>query len=170
MTDLVDYEIDPRLISQVWQGLGLKPLKQIADETGLSRDQIIRLREEMLSSVDDLTIQQKRQKLIISLEEMAQEARAAFDNADYEFKAGLINASVGALAKVLAELNRMEKADTSKVEALNQMRIRELLRLVDTTVTRTLEDIAELHDLDVDGLFDIFQGHLQPAAREMDAE
>lgn len=169
MTDLEEYEIDPRLVSQVWQGLGLKPLKQIADETGLSRDQIIRLREEMLSSVDDLTIQQKRQKLIMSLEEMAQEARAAFDNADYEFKAGLINASVGAISKVLAELNRMEKADTSKVESLNQMRIRELVNLVREAVDTSVPQIAAQYGIDEEDLFDVFNENLQLAAQRRDS-
>lgn len=169
MTDLAEYEIDPRLISQVWQGLGLKPLKQIADETGLSRDQIIRLREEMLSSVDDLTIQQKRQKLIMSLEEMAQEARAAFDNADYEFKAGLINASVGAIAKVLAELNRMEKADTSKVDSLNAMRVRELVALVREAVDTSVPQIAAQYGIDEEDLFDVFNENLQLAAQRRDS-
>lgn len=168
MTDVEEFVIDPRIEKTVWKSLGLKPLKQIADETGLSRDQIIRIREELLSSVDDLTIMQKRQKLIISLEEMSQVARDDYDDAPYEFKAGILNSAISAIAKVQAELARMSKDDQGKIEALNAMRVRELLRLVDTTVNRTLGDIAEKFALDENELLGIFQSHLKPAAVELD--
>ena len=170
MSEITDHGIDPRIQRQVWRGLGTRPLKQIAEETGLDRDQIIRIREELLSSVDDLTIQQKRQKLLVELESLAYEARDRAQGMPDEFYSGAINSSVSAIKAVQAELARMAKADDGKIEALNQMRIRELLRLIDTTVAHTLEEISQEHDLPVEELQAIFTKHLRPAAQELEGE
>lgn len=168
MTDVEEFVIDPRIEKTVWKSLGLKPLKQIADETGLSRDQIIRIREELLSSVDDLTIMQKRQKLIISLEEMSQVARDDYDNAPYEFKAGILNSAISAIAKVQAELARMAKSDQSKVEELNQKRVRELVSLIREVVDTSVTEVAAQYDIPEEELFEVFNKNLDEAARKRD--
>lgn len=168
MTDVEEFVIDPRIEKTVWKSLGLKPLKQIADETGLSRDQIIRIREELLSSVDDLTIMQKRQKLIISLEEMSQVARDDYDNAPYEFKAGILNSAISAIAKVQAELARMAKSDQSKVEELNQKRVRELVSLIREVVDTSVTEVSAQYDIPEEELFEVFNKNLDEAARKRD--
>lgn len=160
MTDLVEYEIDPRLISQVWQGLGLKPLKQIADETGLSRDQIIRLREEMLSSVDDLTIQQKRQKLMIELETLSQEARNRAKKMPDEFYSGAVNSAVSAIKAMQAELARLSKADDTRIEELNTLRRREIVRMYVSVVNSGVEEISKTYGIPEDSLFEVFNALL----------
>lgn len=168
-TDVEEFEIDPRIERQVWKALGIKPLKQIAEETGLSRDQIIRIREELLSSVDDLTIQQKRQKYMISLEEMSQAAREDYDKAPFEFKSGLLNSAISAIKAVQAEVTRMAKADQSRVDELNQKRIRELVSLIREVVDTSVTEVAKAHDLPEDELFEVFNRNLEAAASRRDA-
>lgn len=169
MTDVEEFVIDPRIEKTVWKSLGLKPLKQIADETGLSRDQIIRIREELLSSVDDLTIMQKRQKLIIELESLAYEARDRAQSMADEFVAGTLNASVGAIKAVQAELARMARDDSSKIEALNSLRRREIVQMYISVVDSGVEEIAAEHDLDADALFSVFNRLLEEYAKGQDA-
>lgn len=168
-TEIDEFKIDPRIERQVWKSLGLKPLKQIAEETGLTRDQIIRIREELLTSVDDLTVMQKRQKLIISLEEMSQAAREDYDNAPFEFKAGVLNSAISAIKAVQSELNRMSKADQSRVDELNQKRIRELVSLIREVVDTSVSEVSEAHGLPEDELFEVFNRNLEAAARKRDA-
>lgn len=168
--ELEEPEIDPRIVETVWKGLGTKSLRAIADETGLSRDQVIRLREELLDSVDVLSEQQARTKLLIELESMVYDAKERAEKAPAEFYAGMINAAVGAIKAIQAERNRMSKENKDEIERLNQMRIRELLRLIDTTVARTLETIAQDNGLDADELFQVFQDNLKPAAQELEAK
>lgn len=168
-TDIDEFTIDPRVERQVWKALGIKPLKQIAEETGLTRDQIIRIREELLTSVDDLTVMQKRQKLIISLEEMSQAAREDYDNAPFEFKAGVLNSAISAIKAVQSELNRMSKADQSRVDELNQKRIRELVSLIREVVDTSVSEVSEVHGLPEDELFEVFNRNLEAAARKRDA-
>lgn len=167
--DEFEFTVDPRVEAIVWRELGVKPLKQIAEETGLPRDQIIRIREEILSSVDELTVMQKRQKLIMSLEEMSQVARKDYDDAPYEFKAGILNSAISAISKIQTELARMSKADESRVDELNQKRVRELLRLIDTSVAATLHEISKTYHLDEDELLSTFQSHLRPAAESLES-
>lgn len=156
MSDIEPFEIDERIQRQVWRGLGTKPLKQIAEETGLDRDQIIRIREELLSSVDSLTVNQRRQKLLVELESLAYEARDRAQGMPEEFVAGTLNAAVGAIKAIQAELARMAKSDDGKIEALNALRRREIVRMYTSVVDAGVEEIAEEHGLDADALFDVF--------------
>lgn len=168
-TEVATIEITPLIEKTVWRRLGNTPLKKIAQETGLSREQIIQVRNDLLDGVDELTVAQKKQKLIVELEGIAHEARERANSSAADFQAGLFNSSIAAMKTMLVELNRMEKADTSKVQALNAMRVRELLNLIDVAVSRTLEDIADDNGLDRLELDAIFQKHLRPAAEELEA-
>ena len=163
-----DIEISDRIARLVWKRLGNRSVRQIAQETGLTPEQVLRIKNELLEGVDDLSIAQKKYKLIVELEGIAQDAREAAENSVEDFKSGMWNSAVSAMKTMLAELNRMEKADTSKVEALNALRVRELLKLVDTVVHLTLQDISDKYDVGEAELQAIFQDHLIPAATELD--
>lgn len=159
-----------RIDAIIWRYADVKSTKEIAQITGLSPGAVLSRKREIYDSIDELSIQQKRQRLIIELEGMSRDARDRAEKASDEFYAGTLNASVGAIKALLVELARMEKQDDSKVAALNQLRLKELLRLVDTTVKKTFNEIASVHNLDQAELLDTFQEHLMVAAREMDAE
>lgn len=169
MSDLEEVKIDPRIEKRVWQGLGVKPLRQISEETGLDRDQIIRIREELLASVDDLTIAQKRQKLIIELEGIAQEARDAAAEADGRDKGSLYSSAVSAIKTVVGELARMEKNSTQAIDQLNALRVRELVNLIREAVDTSVPQIAKEYGLEEADLFEVFNKNLQEAAARRDS-
>lgn len=166
---MTDTEIDPRLTRIVWKNLGLKSVRQISEETGLAPEQIFAIKREMLDSVDVLTVQEKRTKILVAMEQLAQDALDRADGASDEFAAGMLNAARGAMKDMLTEFNRASKADQSAIEQLNQLRVNELIRLIDITVAKTLSEIATTYSLEEDALHDIFQTHLRPAAQELEA-
>lgn len=166
---MTDIEIDPRIERIIWKGLGLKNVRQLAEETGLQPDQIYALKRELYESVDVLTTQQKKHRLMVTLEEIAQQTQKDYADAPFEFKSGLANSAISSMKTMMVELNRVSKQDQGAIEQLNQLRVREVLRLVDTTVARTLEEIASRYDLEEADLQAIFQSHLKPAASELES-
>lgn len=157
-----------RIDKAIWRNIGRKPVAEIAKMAGMHPNDVLRRKNELLESVDVLTIQEKRTRLMVELEEIGADARDRFKNASDEFAAGLLNSSVAAMKTVLGELARAEKADQGALERLNDMRVQELLRLVDTTVNATLTRVAEEHSLDKSDLMTIFQEELTESAKEME--
>src|SRR5690606_39089348 len=125
---------------------------------------------ELLESVDVLSIQERRMKIMADLQELAQEARRRYEGASDEFAAGLLNSSVAAWKAMITELARMEKADTSKVESLNAKRVQELVRLVRLTVDASVYELSDRFDLDSDDLFEVFNRNMAIAAEQLEAE
>lgn len=164
-------EVDQDRIDEcIWRNIGVKNVREIAELAGIKPEEVLRRKNELLDEVDVLTIQQKRQRLLIELDGMARDSRERAQNASDEFYAGTINASTGAIKTMLSELARIEKQDSGKIEALNQLRIRELLKLIDSTVARAVTEIATTHKLEEAELMEIFQGHLVESARELESE
>lgn len=162
-----EVEISDRIEKTVWKRLGNTPVRKIAEETGLTREQVIAIREELLDSVDELTINQKRQKFLVELEGISQDARKEAGNADGRDKGPLYSAAVSAIKTVMAELARMEKTSSQAVDSLNALRIRELMRLIDLTVAKTFATLSERHGIEEDEMYEIFQGYLKPVAMEI---
>lgn len=167
MTD--DIEIDPRIERIIWKGLGVKSVRQMADDTGLEPEQVYAIKRELLSAVDVLTVQEKRQKILIDMEKLAQDALERAEDSSDEFFAGMMNAARGAMKDMLTALNQTAKGEQEAIERLNDLRVRELLGLIDRTVAYTLSEIATTYDVSEDELQDIFQKHLKPAAQELEA-
>lgn len=163
-------EITPRVEALVWKRLGIRSARQIAQEVGLKPEQVLAIKQKLLDDVDVLTVQQARQKLITDLRDIAQRTQDDYDAAPMEFKSGLMNSAVSAMKAVLVELARADKGEQAQVERLNMLRVNELLRLIDATVDKTLDDIARINSLDKAELLAIFQSHLLPAAKEMESE
>ena len=159
-------EIDERIERIVWRGLGIKSARQIAEEAGISPETVLRVKRELLESVDVLSIQEKRAKLTADLQDIAQRVQDDYDSSPWEFKAGIMNAATSAIDKVLKELARIEKQDTSKVEALNELRVRELLRLMTAVVESGVREVSEEFDLDESRVMDIFNARLVIEAQE----
>lgn len=153
----------------VWAGLGVKTARQIAEEIGIKPDEVLRIKRELLDSIDVLTIAEKRAKLVVDLQAIAAKTQEDYDNSPFEFKAGLVNSSVSAMKVVLVELNRLERADQSKVDALNMLRVRELLELLKETIETAVPQIAKEYGLPEDDLFAVFNGKLQEAAIKREA-
>lgn len=168
---MTDIEIDERIDRLVWRSIGRKSVRQIAEETGLTVEQVAFRRTELLDAVDELTIQQKRAKFLADLQEIADTAREDYDSADdTDSGSKLLTVAVGAMKTVLSELSKMEKASNSAVEALNMLRIRELVSLVQEAVNTSVPEIAEKYSVPEDELFTIFNANLGKAAMKREIE
>lgn len=162
-----DQERADRLISRY---IGRRSIREIAEMTGMRPEEVMNRKSEIINNVDVLTVQEKRAKLLYELDELAADARERAKDTSDEFLSGMLNSSVSAMKVILVELARAEKANEGAVEQLNQLRIRELLRLVDATVARSVREIAATHDLDETELMEVFQGYLVEEARELEAD
>lgn len=148
---------------RLWELVGTRTPKQIADELGLPPAEVVRRTREMLESVDVLTIEQQRQKLMIDVGRIARKAEEAFDNSlDERNKSGLLNSAVNAQKEVLRQLEKMEVRNADAVDALNRMRVAELVRLVETAVQDTL---SEIDPENYDENMKIFYGYLETASQ-----
>ena len=147
---------------RLWELVGTRTPKQIADELGLPPAEVVRRTREMLESVDILTIEQQRQKLMIDVGRIARKAEEAFDNSlDERNKSGLLNSAVNAQKEVLRQLEKMETRNAEAVDALNRMRVAELVRLVETAVVDTLAELVP----DREDAMDVFYGYLETASQ-----
>lgn len=168
MGELEEFEIDSRIEKLIWRSIGRKSVRKMAEETGLPVETVARIRTELLDGVDELTIDQKRTKLLVDLQDIADTARSDYDSADdTDSGSKLLTVAVGAIKTVLGEMRQIEKSSSGAIDALNQMRIRELMRLIDLTVAKTFAVLSERHGLEEDEMYEIFQGFLKPAAMEL---
>lgn len=162
---MTEIAIDDRIDRLIWKSIGRRSLRQVAEETGVPLEQLAFRRTELLDSVDELTIQQKRAKLLSDLQGIADKANEDYDNEpDKDKGSKLLTAAIGATKAVLDQLSKMEKADTSKVEALNALRVRELVSLIQEAVDISVPEISKEYDIPEQVLFDIFNKNLGKAA------
>lgn len=160
---------DERTDRLIWTGMGVESARATAERTGLKPEEVLRRRKELLEAVDDLTVVQTRQKLVADLQDIARKTQDDYDDAPYEFKAGIMNSAIAAMKAVLVELARADKNDEEKVNHLNALRVRELVSLIREVVDISVEEISEAYSIDKDELFAIFNTNLDKAARVRDA-
>ena len=169
MSTEIESADDDAISRYVWKRIGKESARDMAKALGVSPDEILRVKRDLAESVDALTVDVQRAKLLRSLQELADDAHERAQNvSDERNYAGIVNAAAGAIDKLLKELRRTGAENSDAVNSLNQLRINELLHLIDVTVARTLEDIAIENDLDESELLGIFQRHLKPVAEELD--
>lgn len=167
MTD--EIVVDPRVEKVIWRGLGTRSVRQMAEDTGLTPEQIFAIKRDLLSAVDVLSVSERKAKLLVMLEEMAHEALDRAANSSDEFSAGHFNAARGAMKDALTELNRQNKGEQEAITALNNLRINELVRLIELSVSKTFAVLSDRHGLSEDEMFEVFHSYLKPAAEEIEA-
>lgn len=166
-----DGAIDDRTRKLVWRRLGSHSVSQIAEETGLSREQVFRVKQQLFEEIDVLSIEEQVTKALVSMQELADQALEKIGGiSDERNWSGAVNAAVNAQEKILKQLRALKKEDSSKVESLNALRVRELLRLMSRVVNAGVAEIAEEHGLDEAALLETFTMHLEIEARNMDTE
>lgn len=148
---------------------GKKSARQLAEETGLSAEELLQRKQELVDSVDELTILMQKHSLIGDLQDVAEEAKNAAKNSQDEFKAGLYNARVAAIKLLLTQLEKLERNSNVAVESLNALRVKELLRLMDRVVFTGAREIAKSHGIDEAEILNVFQETLQIEAEKMDS-
>ena len=165
MTDEIEPVDDTRISNYVWRHIGKKTAREMAKDLSVSPDDILRIKRDLAESVDELTIQVQKARLMRTLQEIADDAKDEFENADYEFKAGLLNSSIAAIKTLLVELNRTSAKDQAAVASLNNLRVRELYSLMIEVVETGIEDASVRFDIDKQDLLDIFNEKLSSAAK-----
>lgn len=157
-----------RVDRQIVKWMGKKSVREIAEETGVPQADLMRRKQELVESVDEITLQMQRLQLMATLQEIAdialERAKASVD----EFKAGLFNSSVAAVKELLKQVDRLESRGNTAVDALNQLRIREIVRLMGRVVDSGVQEIAQAHGLDEADLKEVFTSRLVLEAAEMD--
>lgn len=161
---------DQRIQRHVLKHIGKKNAREMAAELGVSPEEILRAKRSIIEETDEITISVEKLKLVRTLQDIAKDAQDAAEKvSDERNKAGLYNSSISAMKTVLTELARTSKNESEAIKQLNEMRVRELLRLLDLTVSRFIADISEEHDIPERDLHEKFQSYLGPAAEELDA-
>lgn len=161
-------EDSERVRKLIWRHMGVRSAREIAELTGVPPETVLRVKRELLEEVDVLSIDEKRQRIVVELDEMARDARDRAQGMSDEFYSSSIQAATGAMKVVLAELKRIGDQDNSKIEALNQKRIQELVNLVNETVVAGVAEIAATHGLNEDELLGVFNAKLIEAAEGRD--
>ena len=163
-------EDSERVRKLIWRHMGVRSAREIAELTGVPPETVLRVKRELLEEVDVLSIQEKRQRIIIELEQMARESRERAQGMNDEFYASGVQASVAAMRLVLGELKLMEKQDNAKVETLNQKRVQALVQLVRDAVDTSVYDLSARFDIDPEEMFSVFNQNLLTAANRLDPE
>ena len=164
-----DYLGDERIDRLIRKGLmSSKTVRQMAEETSLTPAEVLRKKSEVLEGVDVLTIQEKRALFMMELSDMSREVRERASKSKDEFYAGMINASTANIKLMLGELARMEKADSSKIEALNQKRVAELVSLMREVIDISVVEVAAKYKLEESELFEVFNRRMREAAEKRD--
>lgn len=164
--------IDARMERILWRGMGVKTIREMAEETGLSPEQIADYRFRMLDHVDALTIQQKQQKILVNLEALSNEAWEKATASTDEFRAGLYNSAIAAAKELTRQLAALQKESNHDVEVLNALRIAELVSLMHEVVDMAEEELADEYGIDRTVLYDALTKNLTivAARRDMDTE
>lgn len=164
-------DVDENTRRVVWSGLGRKSVRELSEETGLAPEQVHAVRRALFEEIDVLTVDEQITKALVSMQELADHALEKSKTIQEERNlAGLLNASVNAQEKILKQLRAMRKEDTSKVDALNALRVRELLALMDRVVQSGVKELAEEHGLDEADTLQVFTNRLVSEALALDGE
>lgn len=146
-----------------------KPVRELAETTGLSVEQVIAARNELLSGIDSLSVEQTQTKLLMDLQELAEVAKSEFETTpDARSKAPLLAASISAMKLVLQELRMAAKDQSPAITALNEMRQRELVTIYAETGMPFLAWLEENPESTLSERTAKYQELLTDSARAMD--
>lgn len=168
MSDEIEPVSDERIERYVWSRIGKESARDMAKALGVSPEEILRVKKNLVEEVDAISLEVQKARLMRTLQELADDAMERSKDISSEFFAGTINASVGAIKTLLVELNRTSKQDSAAVDALNAMRVREIVGIYREVIDATVPLIAERHSIDEDALFGMFNDALKRATDRRD--
>lgn len=162
-------DVDDRILRIIWRNVGVKPIREIAELTGLPPERVMRIRQELRDSIDAISVAEKQFKILTELEAVMNDVRDKIDKVQDERNyAGIVNSFINATKTLNVELRAIEKKNDTAVQSLNALRVRELLNLVNATVVAGVAEIAETHGLDEGDLLEVFNRHLNGEAEKRD--
>lgn len=170
MTDEIEVADDTRIERHIWRNIGKKNARQMAQELGVSPDDILRVKMTLVDSIDELTLQVQRAKLLSTLQELADDAQERAANTDDRNYAGMVNSATASIKTLLTELNRASKADDGRVAELNRKRVAAIVQLMQATVEKGVATLSGQYQLDEFEVFQIFNSALRDAAQELQGD
>lgn len=165
-----------RLDKVIRRYAGIKSARQIADLTGYTPDEVIRRRNALVDSIDELSLQAQMSFILSELQDTAREYRAKADQIDPNDPdtgrniGPIITASIQAQKAAMQQLQNIQKANQGAVDTLNERRQEELLSLIKETIYTSISVISERYSVDYGDLMVIFQENLKRAADRRDLE
>lgn len=155
--------IDEKLIRYA----GVKTPAEISELTGVPAEDVARRIYDILNSIDLLSIEQMRAKAMITLLGFIAEIDERKETAVDRNFAAMANAAGGNLARVLKELEDMEKRTKLDIEAINQRRAHELVSMIERSVDRSIGELtARFPELDAVEIEATFRKHLTALAAD----
>lgn len=171
MSKDVDKKDTSRLDKVIWTNLGSKSAREMAEEAGVSNEEVLIRKRELLDEIDVLTIDEMRAVLVAKANEIMNDAIKRSKNVQDERNyAPMLTASTGALKIVLQQLKDFEKADRTDIDRLNMARVRELLRLADRVMLRSTKYFAEHPGMTEEEMNEYVQTLLVEEASAMEME
>ena len=166
----VDKRDNARIREILWKSAGRKSVREIAEETGLTPEEVLVQKREMFEELDVLTVEQERMKIMVAMRQIADEAlKKLQDGVESERNfAGIVNAAVNTQEKLMRSLNTLGSEQAGAVDALNELRVREILRLMDRVVAAGAKELSADHGLDENEVLEVFAVALEHEARVMD--
>lgn len=152
----------------IQQYITVKTPREIGEMVGVPPEKVIKRAGEMKDDIDAITLEQQITFLMFRLNRIAANAENDAAEAGYEFKGGLYSAATGAIKESLKQIGVIKKLNDDKVEALNQKRLQELLRLFDVIVARGVSQISSTYDLNEKEITAVFQDNIVAAAQELE--
>lgn len=163
-------EDNARVDAIIWKYLGRKPVREIAEMAGVDPAYVLRRKNELIEETDVLTLDQELRRLISEMKDLAARSKDAAENSPMEFKAGLYNSAIAATKTLMNQFERAQSKNTSQVDQLNALRVRELLSLIDSVVVRSVKEITETYSLPENEILEVFNNNLVIVAQEKDIE
>lgn len=148
---------------------GVKSPQEISDLTGIPAEDVLRRIHEVLNSIDILSIEQMRAKMVIMLLGFIAEIDARRDAAVDRNFAAMANAVGGNISRVLKELEDTEKRTKLDIEAINRRRAHELVEMLEKTYDKSIGELAAMFpQADLPEIETIFRKNLMILAAEYD--
>lgn len=164
---MTDYEA---LDKYIMRYITIKTPKEIGEMVGVEPRVVLARKDELLSSMDVLTVDQQRVKLIAELNEVIQKAMERADRTDDEYYAGMLNSAVNAQKEILKQLEFQERRNSGQIEQLNRLRVRELVKLMSMVMGELVPYLAEKYGADPEEITGVFYEKLEIEAARMEQE
>lgn len=168
--ELTTQEIDERTRNQVMRHLGTKTIRQISEAVGVPVETVLRVKQDVVDSMDALTIEEHVAKAFMDLQNVVNTAMAEFNSTDdARSKAPLLSAAVTATKTTMQMLEKWDSKNSDKVDTLNRKRQSELIKVVSRTNELTAEALDDGLPHDREEILSVMMASLLTAAGEMEA-
>lgn len=169
-TEIVVQEVDERTRRQVLALLGRKSLREIAESIGVTPDVVIRIKQDIVDSIDALTVEEHLAQSLSLLRDVAENAREEFERTDdARSKAPLLGAAVSATKLFMSELNKWNDKNSGAASTLNAARQRELSTALNRMAEISATEIHERSDLPREEVLEVMLTALMTAVTEMES-